>query len=397
MSSDFSTLRSTEDIINALSTLYFNLNEIERIYYDMFINPIPMDVTFQRYDDTGKLETITLPNRAKDSQATLIGVGDPNGSVAASIGTFYVNTASYDLYYKSSGSDSQGWIMLWSGLNLVADTSFLKPDGDGSQLTNLNMSNAGSGILGVQRGGTGSAGITGIVKGNGSAPMTAAVDGVDFMGSASMTGIVAYYPVASIPNGWLRCDGSAYNRTTYANLYSKIGTTYGSGDGTTTFNVPNLMDDGNGNPFFIRCWDGITAFNTTQQSQVGVHTHPLTGNVGDDITVNNDVVTNGHQHNRGDMDIVGSFNASWEADIGRSTSGAFYYTTASWGNNEAPGVASLGQTVWQFKASNAWTGVTGGGQHTHSLAGLNTSNNSTGTDSNETRVLNKMLVPVIKY
>ena len=58
MTQDFSSLRTTEDIINALSTLYFNLNEIERIYYDMFINPVPMDVTFQRYDDTGKLETI---------------------------------------------------------------------------------------------------------------------------------------------------------------------------------------------------------------------------------------------------------------------------------------------------------------------------------------------------
>lgn len=42
-------------------------------------------------------------------------------------------------------------------------------------------------------------------------------------------------------NGFLMCDGSAVSRTTYANLFAAITTTYGSGDGSTTFNVPNLQ------------------------------------------------------------------------------------------------------------------------------------------------------------
>lgn len=382
MTQDFSSLRSTEDIINALSTLYFNLNEIERIYYDMFINPIPMDVTFQRYDDTGKLETITLPNRAKDAQATLTGVGDPNGVVSASVGSFYLDTSTYNLYYKSSGSDSQGWILLWSGLNLVEGTNYLAPNGDGSQLTNLNMTNAGSGILNVLRGGTGSAGITGVVKGNGSSPMTAAVDGVDYLGVSSMTGLVAYYPVATIPVGWLRCDGSAYSRITYANLFAKIGTTYGAGDGTTTFNVPNLMNDGNGNPFFIRCWDGSTAFNTVQQAQVGVHNHPLTGDTGEESA---------HTHTRGTMNITGYFAGASEE--GSEVGGAFYVYGAGFGSGGGQQDLNIA-----FDASRSWVGTTSGGSaHSHSLEGLATSNNSTGTTSNENRVLNKMLVPVIKY
>ena len=384
MTQDFSSLRTTEDIINALSTLYFNLNEIERIYYDMFINPVPMDVTFQRYDDTGKLETITIPNRAKDAQATLTGAGDPNGSVSANVGTFYLDTANYDLYYKSSGSDSQGWLLIWSSLNLVADVGFLKPDGNGSQLSNLNMSNAGSGILNVLRGGTGSSGITGIVKGNGSSAMTAAVDGVDYLGVSSTTGLVAYYPVANIPSGWLRCDGSAYSRTTYANLFAKIGTTYGSGDGTTTFNVPNLMDDGNGNPFFIRCWDGSTAFDTVQQAQVGVHNHPLNGNVGNESA---------HTHTRGTMNITGRFDT--DDNLVNNLSGAFYKDTS--GKSLGASQDNINGGVL-FDASRSWTGATSGGSaHTHSLEGLYTSNSSTGTDSNENRVLNKMMVPVIKY
>lgn len=47
----------------------------------------------------------------------------------------------------------------------------------------------------------------------------------------------------AIPSGWLLCDGSAVSRTTYSELFAKIGTTYGVGDGTTTFNLPNYIDN----------------------------------------------------------------------------------------------------------------------------------------------------------
>lgn len=45
-----------------------------------------------------------------------------------------------------------------------------------------------------------------------------------------------------IPTGWLLCDGSAISRTTYSDLFAVIGTTYGTGDGSTTFNLPDLRD-----------------------------------------------------------------------------------------------------------------------------------------------------------
>ena len=45
-----------------------------------------------------------------------------------------------------------------------------------------------------------------------------------------------------IPSGYLPCNGSAISRTTYADLFAVIGTTYGSGDGSTTFTLPNLID-----------------------------------------------------------------------------------------------------------------------------------------------------------
>ena len=47
---------------------------------------------------------------------------------------------------------------------------------------------------------------------------------------------------ATVPTGWLFCDGSAVSRTTYDALFGAIGTTWGIGDGVTTFNIPNLSD-----------------------------------------------------------------------------------------------------------------------------------------------------------
>ena len=45
----------------------------------------------------------------------------------------------------------------------------------------------------------------------------------------------------TIPAGWLLCDGSAVSRTDYAKLFGAIGTTWGAGDGSTTFNLPNSI------------------------------------------------------------------------------------------------------------------------------------------------------------
>lgn len=55
-------------------------------------------------------------------------------------------------------------------------------------------------------------------------------------------GIVLPFAGSTAPSGWLFCDGSAVSRTTYAKLFAAIGTTYGTGDGSTTFNLPNLID-----------------------------------------------------------------------------------------------------------------------------------------------------------
>ena len=64
----------------------------------------------------------------------------------------------------------------------------------------------------------------------------------DKIDATSITGVVQLFAGSSAPSGWLICNGQAVSRTTYAALFAVIGTTYGAGNGSTTFNIPNLVN-----------------------------------------------------------------------------------------------------------------------------------------------------------
>ena len=89
------------------------------------------------------------------------------------------------------------------------------------------------------------------------------------------TGAIAYFPYAAAPFGWLKANGAAVSRTVYANLFAVIGTAYGSGDGRTTFNLPDLRGE------FIRSWDdGRTVDNgrvlgSWQADEFRSHSHGI--------------------------------------------------------------------------------------------------------------------------
>lgn len=73
-----------------------------------------------------------------------------------------------------------------------------------------------------------------------------------FGANGALVGSVTWYAGAGTPENYLLCDGSAVSRTDYADLFAVIGTTYGAGDGSTTFNLPLLTDgrfiEGSGTP-----------------------------------------------------------------------------------------------------------------------------------------------------
>lgn len=64
--------------------------------------------------------------------------------------------------------------------------------------------------------------------------------GISAAGGMAPTGVVLPFAGASAPTGWLLCYGQAVSRTTYADLFTALGTTYGTGDGSTTFTLPDL-------------------------------------------------------------------------------------------------------------------------------------------------------------
>jgi microcystin-dependent protein len=57
------------------------------------------------------------------------------------------------------------------------------------------------------------------------------------------TGIIVPWSSASVPSGFLECDGSNVSRSTYSALFAVVGTTYGAGDGSTTFGLPDLQNN----------------------------------------------------------------------------------------------------------------------------------------------------------
>ena len=67
-----------------------------------------------------------------------------------------------------------------------------------------------------------------------------------------MLGEIQLFSTATLPPGWLLCNGAAVSRTSYSKLFNLIGTTYGSGDGSTTFNLPDLRNN------IPICSDGVT-------------------------------------------------------------------------------------------------------------------------------------------
>lgn len=112
-------------------------------------------------------------------------------------------------------------------------------------------------------------------------------------------GTVMGWPMTTVPGGWLECDGSAVSRSTYAALFAALSTSYGIGDGSTTFNLPNYKDyflrgfDASGTDAASRTdrGDGTTGANvgTKQAGGVESHTH---------IATSTSVVTDsGHTHN----------------------------------------------------------------------------------------------------
>ena len=121
-----------EQIATILSQLATNYTNVFADYYNLFYNPVPMDITVQIYDDAGNLNTIIIPNRAKDKTYILNGDGDPNNSVSAPKGSVYQDLTNGTAYIKQfANTDNTGWseFMTLESLEDYIITGAGNPDG----------------------------------------------------------------------------------------------------------------------------------------------------------------------------------------------------------------------------------------------------------------------------
>ena len=115
-------------------------------------------------------------------------------------------------------------------------------------------------------------------------------------------GSVFSFATSTVPTGYLECNGAAVSRSTYASLFSAISTTWGVGDGSSTFNLPDLRGQ------FVRGWDNSAgvdsgrSFASSQSDQNKSHNHSI-----------ND---SGHNHTAGNWG--GSFGGSSGVTVFRS-------------------------------------------------------------------------------
>lgn len=86
-------------------------------------------------------------------------------------------------------------------------------------------------------------------------------------------GFVVAYAHYTAPTNWLECAGTAVSRTTYSNLFSVVGTNFGSGDGSNTFHLPDLRG------YFVRGWDNAAGNDPDSGTRTNLYAGGATGDL----------------------------------------------------------------------------------------------------------------------
>jgi microcystin-dependent protein len=217
--------------------------------------------------------------------------------------------------------------------------------------------------------------------------------------NTEIPGVFKWFAGPTAPAGYLKCNGQAVSRTTYAALFNAIGTRYGLGDGSNTFNLPDVRgnvirgyDDGRG-------IDPGRALGSEQADQNKGHTHSLVGTKADAAGSHNHAASTGgaggHAHS-GAADANGSHVHS--VSVGNYSGGAVRISSYETGTYH---------TEMNTNAAGTHThtlSINGVGDHTHSVsigaAGAHEHNLSGSVQpegGTEARMRNIAFIGIIKF
>jgi len=190
--------------------------------------------------------------------------------------------------------------------------------------------------------------------------------------SPVLTGQVSYFARNAAPTGWLACDGSIVSRTTFAKLFAAISTTFGAGNGSSTFGIPDLRGE------FIRSWDNRASggvdngrvFGGNQGAAMLNHTHTGTTTAGEG-THTHTITDPGHNHMQSSATNGVNYGGPWYGSGVAGNAGVLYTE----GNTTGISINSTNSA------------------HTHTMT---TGNPSAGGGA-ETRPRNVALLACIKY
>ena len=212
-----------------------------------------------------------------DVQSLNSGSSDPSTTVAYKI---WVDTSTNLL--KIRNSSNNGWLVLGSLTDAAHTNNFglatkASPDFTGTVDSAGDIVMGGTGALKLPNGTTAQrpTAATGQIRFNSTTTEFEGYNGSAWGGLASgvPTGTILAHAANTPPTGFLECYGSNISRSTYATLFSAISTTFGVGDGSSTFALPDLRGQ------FIRGWantgstDASRVFGSTQTDQNKNHTH----------------------------------------------------------------------------------------------------------------------------
>ena len=211
-----------------------------------------------------------------DIQSLNSGSSDPSTTVAYKI---WADTANNLLKIRNSANN--GWLTLGdlTDANNLGLATKASPTFTGTVTSSGDLVLSGTGSLQLPTGTTAQrpTPATGDIRFNTTLTQFEGYNGSAWgeIANGVPAGSVFTFATTTVPSGYLECNGAAVSRSTYATLFSAISTTWGVGDGSSTFNLPDLRGQ------FVRGWDNSAgvdsgrSFASSQSDQNKQHNHSL--------------------------------------------------------------------------------------------------------------------------